>query len=368
MAILTRIGALLLLCLPVVITYSWTPISPDQSFPLPDVRSPELLPDLDNGAQATPGNASVALQSRWLSDFFSGGSQPWPVRGILKKSHRIRYCFATAEMKQKMECRLNEAIALWSEALGGGPGKDSGHNMEFSEVHFAGVHQLCFKQFIYKDWTGTRNPLVSKDVLAVFVKDEASAGGVSSATLGYTPQERASPDDLKRFRHRLTISDNNQAFTIAHEIGHVLGLQHEMARPDRDDFVEFRCTKLRGFAGAILSAQSNPENKDLTIQEISNKLCNDIYFALDNKFVAYNYIMTPDQGDQGESFDVDSIMMYGSTAFAAHYCGKTALDECPLVKIEKLNGVKVGIAEVEIPSHPSKGDVAFVRKYYPWKG
>lgn len=152
-----------------------------------------------------------------------------------------------------------------------------------------------------------------------------------------------------------------------------------------DNFVEFRCTKLKGFGIAILTAQSKPENKDLTIQDISTKLCTDGYFAGRNKFAAFNYIPIPDDGESAKDFDVDSIsksaemildgpvrltvtaVMYGTSAFSTQDCGKATLEKCPLVKIKKENGVKVGVEEIRWPSGPSKGDVAFVKKYYPWK-
>lgn len=121
-------------------------------------------------------------------------------------------------MKEKIGCRPSEAIALWDEALGGGAGKKSDHNLAFSEARFAGIPQLCFKEFHYGYWNGKRNKLVSNDVLAIYLKDEASSGGVSSASVGYESKEHASPDELKGFRHQLTIAENVPPYTIAHEV------------------------------------------------------------------------------------------------------------------------------------------------------
>jgi len=33
---------------------------------------------------------------------------------------------------------------------------------------------------------------------------------------------------------------------MMHELGHAIGLQHEHARNDRDEFIDFRCEKLEG--------------------------------------------------------------------------------------------------------------------------
>ncbi|KAF2444500.1 hypothetical protein P171DRAFT_521818 [Karstenula rhodostoma CBS 690.94] len=367
MATWTRIVALLLLWLPLVFSYSWTPISSDQSFPLPEVRSPDILPDPDDGAQAAFGNASSALDSRSLTSFVSDGSvQPWPIRGILRKRNRIRYCFATAEMKEKIGCRLSEAIALWDEALGGGAGKVSGHNLAFSEARFGGIPQLCFKDFYYTYWNGKRNKLVANDVLAVYLKDEASSGGVSSATAGYIPKERVSADQLRGFRHQLTIAENAPSAVIAHEIGHVMGLMHEHKRPDRDDFVDFRCKKLKGFGSAMITAHAKPENSDLTLEDIGHLLCTDRAFADQNQFEASQFIRITDNEDSHTEFDFDSIMMYGSGSFALDSCHENALDQCPLVKIKKENGVKVDEEYIHRSLRPSEGDAAFVKKYYPW--
>ena len=45
----------------------------------------------------------------------------------------------------------------------------------------------------------------------------------------------------------------------------------------------------------------------------------------------------------------------------------TDLSKCPLVKIKKENGVKVGEEAVQRALRPSKGDVAFVKEYHPYK-
>ena len=44
------------------------------------------------------------------------------------------------------------------------------------------------------------------------------------------------------------------------------------------------------------------------------------------------------------------------------------LDQCPLVKIKKIDGIKVGVEPIKQPEKPSEGDVAFAKKHYPWKG
>jgi hypothetical protein len=74
-----------------------------------------------------------------------------------------------------------------------------------------------------------------------------------------------------------------------------------------DDFVEFRCTKLLGFAQAALAARSKPENSDLTLDDIKNLLCTDEAFAKANGFYSDQYMKTIDNKEAGNEFDFDSI-------------------------------------------------------------
>ena len=61
------------------------------------------------------------------------------------------------------------------------------------------------------------------------------------------------------------------------------------------------------------------------------------------------------------------IVMYESTAFAGEKCWSD-LDQCPIVKIKKENGVKVEVERIEHGLVPSAQDVAFIKERYPWKG
>jgi hypothetical protein len=150
-------------------------------------------------------------------------------------------------MKEKIGCGLKEAMVLWEEALGGPAGKDSGHNLAFTEVKFAGKTQYCFKEFYPNYWNGKRNKFVSNDVLAIYWKDTASSGGVSSASLGYMPKEHADPS-LGGFRHSMNIAENVPAAIIAHEVRLVQFLSRPALKNCRSDMVSdfvgsFYCSK-----------------------------------------------------------------------------------------------------------------------------
>jgi hypothetical protein len=59
-------------------------------------------------------------------------------------------------------------------------------------------------------------------------------------------------------------------------------------------------------------------------------------------------------------------VLYPSAAFGTQDCHQD-FNQCPLLKIKKINGMNAGVESIPPPVRPSQGDVAFVKKYYPWK-
>jgi hypothetical protein len=64
---------------------------------------------------------------------------------------------------------------------------------------------------------------------------------VCNSYVGYSPAIHGIPMDL-------TLDSGCDLHSIAHQIGHVLGLIHEYQRPDRDEHVQFVCSNLEGYA------------------------------------------------------------------------------------------------------------------------
>lgn len=55
----------------------------------------------------------------------------------------------------------------------------------------------------------------------------------------------------------------------AHELGHIMGLNHEMQRTDRDTFVYYECTKLDGFWNALAKCQV--DHSDCTARGLQHR-------------------------------------------------------------------------------------------------
>jgi hypothetical protein len=141
---------------------------------------------------------------------------------------------------------------------------------------------------------------------------------------------------------------------------------HEHCRNHRDDHVEYRCGNIQGFGKALTSAILAGE------RDVSTRLCGDQEFAIkygfDGSAYTKNLGYTDFAGrfDEG-SFDMASVMMYPSNAYSNPGCSPTNMDVCPLVGLDKVNGKVVGKSWIYGNVAPSSGDVAFVRKWYPWE-
>lgn len=146
---------------------------------------------------------------------------------------------------------------------------------------------------------------------------------------------------------------------------------HEQCRDDRDEHIVYRCEKLVGFDAALQRAMADGVEEAVA----RTKLCDWQSFAYKYDFDGWSYTKNerytaiPKFFDEGE-FDIDSIMLYPTDSSANLQCVSLRIDkECPLMKIDKVRGKSIGtLSRIYSKDVPSAGDVAFVKKYYPWDG
>jgi hypothetical protein len=103
------------------------------------------------------------------------------------------------------------------------------------------------------------------------------------------------------------------------------------------------------------------------------KLCEDALFAGKYDFAGSQYTKNDDRGipgavDSAGGFDLDSIMLYDSYHFSQDQ-ERCAADKnnCPLLKIDKVDGKKTGTSSYFRKFLPSAGDIAWVKSWYPYE-
>ena len=144
--------------------------------------------------------------------------------------------------------------------------------------------------------------------------------------------------------------------TLAHEIGHALGLIHEHQKNDAKDYVTFKCENLEGYGdmSKAIAGGINSDGSPLT----ENNVCTSIVLARRYNFSAKEFIAW--DGPAGSTvaspgFDFDSIMLYSS-----NFGGKRTLGIRKDVLTRKDNNKSFKAGKV-----PSQTDIHALNVLYP---
>ncbi|OWY41372.1 hypothetical protein AALT_g1125 [Alternaria alternata] len=327
-----------------------------------------------------PRDESSSLNRRWTEIVIMTGRPrtTWP-------SGLITYCFEDMNARVHFADDINAAWKLWTDKIGNA-GSESGHSLEFHEYqvqHDQWPH--CYNQRKKDSDPWIWNDAYPHDVAVI--QESTSLDVQASSVTGYIPAEWS--DSPGRHGTHLSINFKNKYpaeywhSTVAHELGHIFGFWHEHQRYDRDDYVHFDCSKVRGYAAAKAKVDAAKKHR-------MEQVCNDYRLALLYDFTAIQDFDTIDHVDpvhkDGKAwplfikhdleFDDESIMLYSSAEFANDGADVDDVMQVPLA-FWKDRGIGFGppsrvekdnLEIIDVRWKVSDGDLEGVKHLYPYLG
>lgn len=244
---------------------------------------------------------------------------PWPWNDNCQK-YQVTYCFENQQTHDEMWDVWKGAVARWGPAMLGNSDLEITWDPSCTDVH-------CICQV-----EGVRHP----DTLVIKL---SGPGEPFHATLGYGyGTDKPGRHDLygNSFAWDQSITQVEQqeeaSVSLAHELGHVFGLEHEHQRPDAYTELTINCQAVRGYsearAKAVVSldpAFAPQESADNRMTKVCTRpeLAATIFPNLLHLMPYKDHYQPGYWGptfytpvSHGALFDHQSIMMYSSATYA----------------------------------------------------
>lgn len=309
----------------------------------------------------------------------NGALTVWPkVNGF----HTIHYCYHSPQAKEYFKPYVDGGWSYWRATLGV-PGPQSGHSLKFEEYPYPkDAHKYCWMP---SNEHGTIwNPALPSGTLVIQPTSNHFAMELpAAATLGFIqPYWDPTP-----WRNQLVMNHQVLAYlglsahrTVAHELGHVLGLYHEHQRWDRGHYVYFKCSNLPNYDRVKEVVER--EGK-YTMEQV----CNSWHLGYKyGNFAATSFstetaqlsnsgggVTLPHHVSISHEYDVDSIMHYPT---AINHLPDDSRDWIISKWTDGGKDFQPPEGEPKAPAiqpiiktfrdGPTRGDVAIVKLLYPW--
>lgn len=203
-----------------------------------------------------PGQDSHNRVKRWFSlqkpneGGVNGGRGTWPAMcpGSDRPAQVISYCFEDQRSERRLKDLLNHAVAGWALAL---------YPHSSLEIDLDNAQSTICSNSNRPDALHIIDNSRDNDDRWNFSPQCRTA-----ASLGYLYGSDA------RGRHHLDFcalapgfEEESKPFALAdmiHELGHVMGLQHEHQRDDAYKYLDYKCSNLLGYQAGVNAAMADP--------------------------------------------------------------------------------------------------------------